>query len=235
MKFLIAFLIFLCSLTSYSQNSLTNDNINENLELYNKLCPILGGDSVRYCNGLKCTGPVKDYYPDGKLKHKGYYDQGKIVSVFTNYYHDGNIERSFVAKSEIRGIIQIFYPDSILKSKGEYFKGEVLKWEDFYENGKTEFLEEYDKSIDYHLYTRFYYEDGSPQILFELIDKKNRSYTYKEFFSNGQIEEQGNKIQNKSTKDYLQDGIWKYYNESGKLLLEEEYIKGMLNNEVKFQ
>lgn len=236
MRYFFCFsIIFFISLTSFSQNSYVNYNDSENFELYNKLCPHLGGDSVRCCNGLKCVGQVRDYFTDGKLKHNGYYDQGKIVSVFTNYYRNGNIERSFIAKSESRGNIKEFYTDGKMKSQGQYLNGEMLKWEDYFENGFLEFSEEYNKSIEYHLYTHIYYEDGTPKILFDLINEKQRLYSYKEYYSNGKIEEEGNKIQNKSTHDYQQDGTWNYYDESGKLILKEEYINGMLNNETKYQ
>ena len=210
-----------------------NDSIDESIAVYDKLCPVLGGDSVRLCNGVKCVGLVKDYYPDGQMKHKGYYDQGKIVSVFTNYYDNGQIERDFKIKSDIRGSIILYYRNGSVKSKGEYLKGEVLKWEDYYENGQVEYAEEFDKGMEYQLYSRFYYENGKPQIIFELTDDKSRIYEYTEYYENGQVKESGRKIQNKSTGDYQQDGIWKYYNQEGKLILEEEYIKGMLNSETK--
>jgi antitoxin component YwqK of YwqJK toxin-antitoxin module len=230
MRFLFACLFsFYCIITSAQI-----DKGSENLNLYNKLCPILGGDSTRYCNGLPCSGSVKDFYPDGKLKHKGYYDLGKIVTVFINYYNNGIIERYFQAKSEIRGSIEEFYPNGNKKSAGEYINGEMLKWEDYFENGQVEFAEEYNQSIEYHLYTHIFYDNGSPKILFELIDKKKRLYSYKEFYDNGKVQEEGNKIQSKTNKDYQQDGIWRTYDESGKLILEEEYIKGMLNSEKKY-
>ncbi|HNW70610.1 MAG TPA: hypothetical protein PKI01_09425 [Bacteroidales bacterium] len=234
MRLLLFCLFSLIGFVSYSQDSITTDQSAENFEIYNKLCPILGGDSVRFCNGIKCVGQVKDFYPDGKLKHKGYYDGGQLISMFDNYFENGNVERHFQAKSDTRGVIEEYYPNGKIKSKGEYINGEMLKWEDYYEDGHYEFAEEYDKGIEYHLYTRIYYEDGSPKILFELIDKKQRIYTYKEYYSNGNIKEDGTKIQNITNGDYKQDGIWKYYDESGKLILEEEYIRGMLNSEKKY-
>lgn len=231
----LAFLAAFSVLTPLlAQNEDDNDTVDISIREYDVYCKALGGDSVRICNGLPCSGLIKDFYPNGNLKHKGYYDYGKIATIFSNYYENGKIERNFKSKSDVRGNIEIFYPSGILKSKGEYIKGDALKWEDYYENGQIEFSEEFNKGMDYHLYTRFFYEDGKPQILFELIDEKNRIYSYKEFYEGGQMKEEGKKIQNKSNGDYPQDGVWRFYNAEGKLILEEEYIKGMLNSEKKF-
>ncbi|HNW89067.1 MAG TPA: hypothetical protein PKN48_05350 [Bacteroidales bacterium] len=233
-QLLFSSLFLLLNIFLYSQNSDVNMADDEGIDQYNSYCQCLGGDSVRYCNGLRCSGQVKDYYPDGKVKHNGYYDQGKIATVFTNYYSNGNVERIYRAKSENRCLMESYHPNGKVKSKGEFIKGEMLKWEDYFENGQIEFSEEYNKGTEYHLYTHIYYENGNPKILFDLIDVKSRLYSYKEYYENGQVEEQGKKIQNKATRDYPQDGMWEYYNESGKLILVEEYVRGMLNDERKY-
>ncbi len=233
--FLIAIVLFFILISNlWAQESAANDTIDESIRVYDKLCPILGGDSIRYANGVKCVGLMKDYYPNKVLKHKGYYDQGQIVTVFTNYYDNGAIERNFAIKTESKGTLELFYRNGKIKAKGEYVKGEMLKWEDYYENGQLEFAEEYNRGLDHHLYTRFYFENGTPKVLFELTDAKKRIYTYKEFYENGHLKEEGIKIQNKSSGDYMQDGDWKYYDESGKLTLIENYISGSLNEEQKF-
>ncbi|MCK9612690.1 MAG: hypothetical protein PHR81_01690 [Bacteroidales bacterium] len=234
MRYLFTVLLIIHGLLIKAQEVQNPDSVIRGFEKYNKLCPILGGDSVRYCYGMKCTGPVTDYYNSGKIKHKGYYDRGQIASVFNNYFENGNIERAFQAKSESRGLITVFYSNGHVKSKGEYVNGKTLKWEDFYVDGTLEYSEKFNKNANYHLYTRFYFPDGNPQILFEIIDARNRIYSYKSYYVNGNIEEQGFKIQNKSSGDYVQDGKWQYYSEDGRLILEEDYIKGMLNSEKDF-
>jgi antitoxin component YwqK of YwqJK toxin-antitoxin module len=210
------------------------DTTNYSIPQYDKLCTIMGGDSIRYNLGNKATGQFKDYYPDGKLKHKGYYDNGKIVTVFTNYYEDGKVERNFKAKSDTRGTLEVFYRDGILMSRVEWINGESLKWEDFFPSGKPEFAEEFNSSLEYYLYMHFYYENSNPKVLFELTDKKSRTYSYKEFYENGQLEETGNKVHNLALDDYQMDGKWSYYDETGKLVLEEEYVRGQLVSDKKY-
>jgi antitoxin component YwqK of YwqJK toxin-antitoxin module len=210
------------------------DSTDYSIPQYDKLCTIMGGDSLRYNKGLKAVGLFKDYYPDGKLKHKGYYDNGKIITVFTNYYENGQIERNFKSKTDTRGTLEVFYPNGTLRSRVEWINGESLKWEDFFPSGKPDFTEEFNNSLEYYLYMRFYYENGNPQELFELTDKKNRTYSYKEFYENGQLQVTGIKVHNLALDDYQMDGEWLYYDETGKLTMEEEYVRGQLISDKKY-
>jgi len=54
------------------------------IEIYDKFNKIIGGDSVRFCEKHKCSGWIKDYYTNGKLKHKGFYENGKLTTVYSN-------------------------------------------------------------------------------------------------------------------------------------------------------
>jgi antitoxin component YwqK of YwqJK toxin-antitoxin module len=234
MKPLLTLFLFLfyCSLT-FAQTE--EDTVDYSVPQYDKLCTIMGGDSIRYQNGQKATGFFKDFYPSGRLKHKGYYDQGQIITVFTNYYENGQVERDFKSKTERRGTLEVFYKSGALLSRVEWIGGESLKWEDYYPYGQLEFAEEFNKGLDYYLYMRFYFETGKPQILFELTDEKARTYSYKEYYPNGQIKECGNKVQNEALNDYQLDGKWSYYDENGKLTLEEEYTHGQLINDKSYE
>ncbi len=229
------FLLFFCQV-GYSQT--TNDDSQDSVDLsipdYDDLCTIMGGDSIRLNNGQKATGFFKDLYPSGRIKHKGYYDAGKIVTVFTNYYENGQIERTFKAKTDRRGTLEVFYPSGGILSRVEWIDGESLMWEDYYPQGQLEFAEEYNKGLEYYLYMRFYFEDGKPQTLFELVDEKQRLYTYKEYYPNGQLKESGNKMHNANLNDYPMEGKWVYYDENGKLKLEEEYTHGQLIDDKRY-
>lgn len=238
MTFLFTMVSCICfSNNLFSQNATKteSDSADISISKFDRYCPIMGGDTVRTYNGLRLTGYFKDNYPSGRVLHKGYYDDGKLVTMFTNYYESGQVERIFKAKSETRGTVEIYYPSGQFKSKGEYIKGEPIKWEDYYPDGKLEFTEEFSRNLEYHLYSKMYYENGKPQIIFEIFDEKNRKYNYAEYYESGQVKQKGQKIQNKSTGDYKEDGKWSYYDETGKLTLEEEYEKGFLISDKKYK
>jgi antitoxin component YwqK of YwqJK toxin-antitoxin module len=236
MKNRLTLAFLLCSLVCFAQTGNDSTRILDlSIPEYDSFCAIMGGDSVRLQNGQKATGLFKDNYPNGRLKHKGYYDNGRIVTVFTNYYESGQEERNFKAKTDKKGTLEVYYPDGKILSRVEWIDGQSLKWEDFYQSGQAEFAEEFSKNLDYYLYMRFWYEDGKPQVIFELTDEKSRMYSYKEYYPNGQIKESGNKMHNASLDDYQMDGLWQYFNEDGKLTLEETYTRGQLIDDKSYE
>ena len=107
-----------------------------------------------------------------------------------------------------------------------------LEWEDYYPNGNLESSEENNKSLDYYIHFNFYYENGNPQNTLELIDKKNKIYSSKEFFENGQVKQEGKRIQNQAINDYFKSGKWLIYNEKGELIDKEIYVRGELIDEA---
>jgi antitoxin component YwqK of YwqJK toxin-antitoxin module len=229
--FSIVFLLF-SPFWALSQGNTRDDDLV--ISEYDVFCPVMGGDSIRIYRGIKATGIVKDMHPDGSLKHKGYYDQGRITSSFTNYYPGGRMERSFKAVNDVKGNLLVYYENGNLKSQVEYVKGGTRRWTDYYSSGNKEFEEEFNKGLDYYLYMRFYYESGQPKILFELTDLKQKTYSYREYYENGRVKEEGQKFFNPSLNDYPMAGTWKYYDEQGKLIMEEDYERGQLVSDRKF-
>jgi antitoxin component YwqK of YwqJK toxin-antitoxin module len=217
----------------YDENdSVTTDQININMyDCYN---PHMGGDSVRWKEpGIKYTGWYEEYYKNGKLKHKGYYNNGQLTTVYKNYYDDGQLERSFKVKDAKNSQMEIYYPSGILHSKVLYYKDQALIWTDYYMNGNVEYYEESDKSFDYYLKLDYYYESGKPQNILELSDKKHKIYSSKEYWKNGTVKEEGNRIYNNAVNDYQKTGTWFLYDSSGVKIAEEDYVKGELNEERK--
>ena len=46
------------------------------ITIYEAMNKRLRGDSARQCSISKCNGWVEDYYKNGQLLHKGYYEHG---------------------------------------------------------------------------------------------------------------------------------------------------------------
>lgn len=241
-RFTLLFLLFLFSFTCraqyYEYDENTKDSMNtdvEGIDIYEKFNSLLGGDSIRYKeSGIKYTGWYEDFYKSGKLKHKGYYNNGSLTTVYKNYYENGQLERSFKFKDVRTYEMELYYINGVLKSKVEYFKGQALVWTDFYANGNMEYYEENDKSFEFYISMNFYFDNGKPQNTLELIDKKNRIYSGKEYFETGQVKEEGKLMFNQAISDYQKFGTWIIYDISGKKIAEEDYEKGTLNDERKY-
>ena len=211
-----------------------NDNDNDNfIDSYDCFNSVLNGDSVRYLNGIACQGWIKDHYPNGQLKHNGLYEKGKLIS-YKNYYENGQIERSFIKKDPKKSRLTIWYQDGHIRTEALFYFESPLKWTDYLENGSIESEEEYNNSLDFYLKSNYYFDNGKPYLIMELINKKRRIYSCKEYFPSGIVKEEGQKIQNRATGDYPRIGMWIIYNEKGKIIRKEQYEKGLLINETTF-
>ena len=201
-------------------------DIDYGIMMYNKLVPMMSGDSVRYTKeGVKAQNYQEDYYVSGKLLHKGFYADGAI-KVFKNYYENGQLERSFSSTDVKRGKLEIFYENGIVKSTIDYFLGNPQNQYDFFKNGTPEYIEENDKNIEYLYKRNSFFESGLPSSIFELVDKKSKTYIKKEYYENGRLKEEGTMIFRKDLGDYQKEGNWTYYNEIGAIIKTEKFLKG---------
>lgn len=210
----------------------TFDNIS--ITEYDCFNPHIGGDSIKYKSpGLKYNGWYEEYYKNGKIKHKGYYTNGQLTTVYKNYYDDGQLERSFKLKDSKNCQLEIYYPAGTIRSKVIYYKNQPLIWTDYYPDGNIEYYEESVKSFKYYLKLEYYYSNGKAQSILELTDKKHMLYTSKEYWKNGNLKEEGKRIFNNAVQDYQKTGTWNIYDSGGNKIGEEDYVKGQLNEERK--
>ena len=198
------------------------------ITMYNHLILSIGGDSVRYTKEhFKLNGWKEDFYVNGTILHKGFYVDGKI-KIFKNYYLNGSVERNFIELDLNKSKLELFYEDGKQKSVILYNQGNAQNQYDFFRNGNPEYIEENDKHIEFLYKRNSYFENGIPESLFELIDKKQKRYSKKEFFTTWKIKEEGFMIFRKDMNDYQKDGIWNYFDQEGKLTKTETYYKGEL-------
>jgi len=194
---------------------------------YEPLNVMLSGDSIRMCGAYACQNQVKDFYVTGELLHAGFYTNGQLKS-YKNYFPNGNIERDFRSIDLYRSQVKIFYENAQLKTQVKYNEGEIQEWTDYYENGQIEMAEEKTKSCTYHVFVHFFYQDGKPMQSLDLLDKKKVTYTFKEFYPNGQVKVDGLKQYKEELGDYINIGTWKYYDQSGSVTKEEKFDNGTL-------
>lgn len=195
---------------------------------YNKLVPIIGGDSIRYTkDGYNAQGWQEDFYVSGKLLHKGFYIDGGI-KIFKNYYENGQVERNFTSSDPKHSKMEIFYDDGKVRSTINFYDGNAQNQYDFFKNGLPEYVEENDKNIEFLFKRNSYYENGLPASLFELVDKKTKKYIKKEFYENGRVKEEGSMYFRKDLGDYQKEGVWTYFDEKGNEIKTEKYHSGQL-------
>ncbi|HWY33104.1 MAG TPA: hypothetical protein VNX68_00575 [Nitrosopumilaceae archaeon] len=198
------------------------------IHIYDALIFATGGDSVRYDKkGYNVQGWIEDHYTDGSLLHKGFYIDGQL-KVFKNYYPNGVVERSFRVIDTKRADIVVYYQDGKTRAEIFYFKQAAQKETDYYQNGNIEYYEENQQDMEYLYKRNEFFESGQPQIVFEISDKKERLYSKKEYLSNGKLKEEGGMKFHGDLNDYLKEGDWKYYDETGKVTKTEKYTNGQV-------
>jgi len=237
------FFVLMCLLNTVSSQSLgakvhlfsqVYDSV-YGIQYYDNFNPILGGDSIRkYFDGHLCNGLIEDHYPDGKILHKGFYTDGKLTQ-YTNYFEDGQLERVFKPTSDRKDELKKYFPNKKLKSDVEYFEGNSTLWQDYYDNGQLSYLEEYDKKHERVLRRCSYYRDGKARSVFVPLEIKGAiiKYSLKEYFPNGQLQEESEALYNADSYDFVKDGDAKQYDDKGNLIGEYEFVGGKLNKTIK--
>ncbi|HEU4718490.1 MAG TPA: hypothetical protein VFU15_11675, partial [Bacteroidia bacterium] len=201
--------------------------------IYERLNFPMGGDSVRYnAKGYVAQGTWEDYYKSGAVLHTGYYIDGQLRS-YKNFYPDGKEEREFKQLDYFRYQMTLWYPDGKVRSDITYFNGQEEVTHEYYANGNPEFAEEYAKKLAYLMYRTFYYENGKIQSDMQLLDKKKQKYSYKEYYENGNLQDEGVMQYYPEVDNYLKEGTWKNYDENGKLVSIQEYVRGQMTDEKK--
>jgi antitoxin component YwqK of YwqJK toxin-antitoxin module len=192
---------------------------------YERLNGVLGGDSLRLCHGVPCTGWVEDRYAEGGLKHRGYYDRGRLT-VYKNYHPNGAMEREFRSIDVRKSILRTFHADSSPRSLARYVDGVAVEYQDHYANGRLRYHEEKHRTEPYYLRMDLYAPNGDPISLLRIVDKKRLEFEVKEYHPGGVVREEGRAQYNRSRMDTQRIGTWRSYAVDGTLLREEDLVDG---------
>ena len=196
---------------------------------YEALNASLGGDSVRLHNGYACMGWVEDNYPDGVLKHRGYYNNGQLV-VYKNYHPDGSLEREFRQVDNNRCLMRTYHGSGSLRSEVKYYKGRAIEYADHHPNGQLRYQEEKHRTEPYYLRMDLYAADGKPISLFHLVNKGRMLFEQREYHPNGQLKEVGQVHYAHPLMDGRRVGMWISYDTAGKPEREDSYVDGKVHN-----
>lgn len=197
------------------------------IEVFTKY-DFLVGDSIRTQNNIPVDGWKSDYYTTGKLVHKGYYAEGKLIT-YKNYFPDGSVERELKCVGLNKYELNIYFPNHKIKSNITFFNKAIQKQTDFYANGNVDFYEEYNKDCSYLTARCSYNENGKLISEFKLVNKKKKIYSLTEYYDNGNVKETGILVYDEQQGDYFRDGIWESYSENQNTGEKAVYVAGKLN------
>ncbi len=206
----------------------------EAIDPYAGLNSALGGDSVRYCSGTPCSGWVEDHYPDGSLKHRGYYGEGRLIT-YRNHHPNGQLEREFKLKDNTRCSMRIYHDNGTLRSEAHYVDGASRTYSEHYTNGRLRYTEEKHPSLPCYVVMDLFAPDGQAVNSLHLVDKKRMVFDQREYWPNGQVRASGRSQFNKQRYDSQRIGAWTYYDTAGKPQREEHYVDGKVHETAELR
>ena len=205
----------------------------EGIKIYNKLIESIGGDSIKYNKaGYNLQGWNEDYYLNGKILHRGYYVDGKLM-VFKNFFENGQCERSVANPDPLRCNVDVYFEDGKQRQQVTYYNGLPQKKYEFYSNGQPKYTEENDKEMKYIMVKKSWYSNGQVEKLMQITDLQVKKYEAKSFYASGQVKEEGSMVLSSDGKEYLKDGVWQFYDNSGKNKTIQKFDAKLINKDQK--
>lgn len=185
------------------------------IEMYTGLIVALHGDSVMLSrSGSNMQGWNEDFYKSGKLLHRGYYVDGKLIT-FKNYYESGACERVVENPDPLHCNVSIFFENGSPRRRIHYYNGLAQRSYEFYENGLPKYAEENEKELSYLKLKKSWYDNGNMESSMELMDLKSKKYSRKTYYLNGKVKEEGILVKVAGANEYEKFGKWFSYDSEG--------------------
>lgn len=198
------------------------------LDLYNRFNPTAGGDSVRRCDGLPCTGWVEDRYPGGQMKHRGYYDNGRLV-LYKNFHPNGLLERDFKRNDDLRGTERSWHANGQPRSEARYTDGQVQRYQDHYVTGAVRYVEERERNAGCYTRMELFDAQGLPISTMKQVDKGKGVLELCEYHPGGALKCRGRARCDRGSLETSRIGTWVYFDAQGNKVREEDYIDGKVH------
>jgi uncharacterized protein len=181
-------------------------------------------DSVMFSEASKIDffiGKIDtSFYGDNKIEKIFIYDSLQRRRKVISYYKYGQIESIYnFLGDDLDGVSVSFYETGALRSYSLYKNDKGFCFE-YYEAGR---LKEHYQAISgtYVGYRATYCSNG---VLYQETFYNKPNYLSKGYHCDGSLRFEGNIV------DFKEDGVWKYYNEKGKVIKKANYKNGLVIN-----
>jgi protein TonB len=191
------------------------------------------------------------FYDNGTLKEVSEIRDGTVVS-YENYNRFGEAISSLTyLNGKKSGSELTFYDDGQLKSSENWINGDKHNQWDFYDQyGNIQSTEIYDYGnlLEKHAYkngnkiSRTVYQNNNQRITYELDESENITNS-KKYINDLLVEEKYYFTDPETNETFItegkfrnnkMDGLWKFFDESGHLIMEGEYESGLANGKWSY-
>ncbi|MBL4703692.1 MAG: hypothetical protein JKY54_04175, partial [Flavobacteriales bacterium] len=191
--------------------------------IYNQYCPGLSGEIYLRQDQFKHVAEKEhvDYYANGKMLHKGYYENGSLMQ-FKNYFPNSQIERELKIKRKKPKQLTCYYMFGEIRERQIFDDGILMLHEKYHFSGRLKYLMEVSE-IGYLKIEQWNDEDGKPLKYIELLNEDSLKYEIAEMYLSGTIKEKGIYLYNPKTETFERNGKVVKYSQTGTLMAEAIY------------
>jgi antitoxin component YwqK of YwqJK toxin-antitoxin module len=202
----------------------------EGMLIYNKMMKVLEMDyELLHKEGSVVQGWNEEYYENGQLMHISYYKEGKLV-LFKNFFENGQCQHYITFTDPQNCNMDVYFENGGLKNQVSFYNGQPKKLTEFFTSGLPKSNIEYDKDQQCISSRRTWFLNAETQSDMELLDAKEKRYSDKMYYPNGQIREEGELLYSAESKQYIKTGTWYTYESSGKKKNSEKYKVNLTSN-----
>lgn len=156
----------------------------------------------------KPNGILLVFDENGIRRIKAIYKDGIRIGTHLMWYSSGELESETTWESDLYFNSTGYFKSGKIKNTAENGNRPNAVYKSYYENGQLESLSDWSGVGD-----KMWYENGQIKSFRDL-----KTSTYTEWYENGKI-----KLTGKLMSGSIRTGVWKYYNQSGKLTRELIY------------
>lgn len=195
------------------------------------------------CGGLSAQELKEGYFPDGKLRYKGYFVNDQPSGRVTHYYKSGSLRAVMNHKGHEADAVLYGEKDTMFTVSGKYLaRKKTGEW--LYRRGDILLLKEgYADGLLNGAVTRYFKAGGVAEVKnwksgvlsgeWKLF-YDNGKVRLQAFYVNGKVEGQaksynyeGNLVAEGEYKNNLKEGVWHFYDKTGKLTQERSFHLGV--------
>ncbi len=187
----------------------------EGIVLFDQYCPGLANKVKLRKDIFKHVAHKEqvDYYNNGKLLHKGQYEDGSLIK-FKNYYPNDQLERELKVKNGKPKLFTSYYIFGEIRERKVFDDGILMLHEKYHYSGRLKYLMEISE-LGYLQIEQWNNGDGYPLRYTELIDVDSLIYEIAEMYPSGTIKKKGNYLYDPVTETYCNHGNYVAYSETG--------------------
>jgi antitoxin component YwqK of YwqJK toxin-antitoxin module len=202
----------------------------EGVRIYDKLMKMLAMDyELLRKEGSTVKGWNEEYFENGQLMHISYYKEGKLV-LFKNFFESGQCQHNITFTDSMTCNIDVYFENGGLKNQICFYKRIPKKLTEYFANGLPKSNIEFDTELNCLSSKRSWFLNAEIHAELQLLDPKEKKYSEKMFYPNGQLKEDGELVYLAESKEYIRSGLWHSYESSGKRKHSEKYKVKLSSN-----